>query len=64
MVLIRSVVLLLLVTAGILFAMYAATGQLRYKKLGLILLKWTLAAAFAFFAVLIVLNFAEAGSLY
>jgi len=37
-----------------LFVFYAATGQDRFKRLGLAILRWTLVAAFGFFAVLIV----------
>jgi len=48
-----TVLLLLLVAIGC-FVMYIATGQARYKARGLTLLKWTLGAAFVFFAVLIV----------
>jgi hypothetical protein len=33
--------------------MFAATGQARYKRVGLVILKWTVFAALAFFAVLI-----------
>lgn len=50
----RAAILLLLVAAGVLFAFYAGTGDARYKRYGLVLLKWTLIAAFGFFAVLIV----------
>ena len=39
--------------AAVLFVFYAGTGQARYKRWGLITLKWTLIAAFGFFAVLI-----------
>ncbi|MGO4395584.1 hypothetical protein AB4Z46_29935 [Variovorax sp. M-6] len=53
MLLFRSAILLLLLVAGVSFAFYAATGQLRYRRFGWILLKWTLLAAFGFFAVLI-----------
>jgi hypothetical protein len=53
MALVRGLVVLMLVVAGLCFAMYAGTGEPRYKKLGLIVLKWTLVAAFAFFAGLI-----------
>jgi len=35
------------------FSFYAATGQERYKRIGMLALKWTLIAAFGFFAVLI-----------
>ncbi|CAA9425269.1 MAG: hypothetical protein AVDCRST_MAG51-2299 [uncultured Ramlibacter sp.] len=50
----RWAILLLLLGAGACFAFYAATGQVRYRKWGLVVLKWTLLAAFGFFAVLIV----------
>ena len=53
MLLFRWAILLLLITAGVCFACYAATGQQRFKKVGLVTLKWTLIAAFGFFAVLI-----------
>jgi hypothetical protein len=49
----RWLILLLLVSAGVLFALFAITGQLRFKHYGLRILKWTLLAAFIFFAVLI-----------
>ena len=53
MLLFRWAIFFLLLTAGVLFAFYAGTGQARYKRLGLITLKWTLIAAFGFFAVLV-----------
>lgn len=53
MLLFRWAILVLLLAAGVLFAFYAATSQVRYKRFGLIILKWTLIAAFGFFAVLI-----------
>ncbi len=53
MLLFRWAILLLLITAGVCFAFYAATGQQRFKRVGLVTLKWTLIAAFGFFAVLI-----------
>jgi hypothetical protein len=49
----RWAILLLLIGAGICFALYAGTGQARFKRWGLDVLKWTLAAAFGFFAVLL-----------
>jgi hypothetical protein len=49
----RWVVLLLLVACAVCFAFYAGTGQVRFRDYGLRLLKWTLAAGFLFFAVLI-----------
>ncbi len=48
----RWAILLLLLAAGVCFAFYAGTGQERYKRWGLVVLKWTLLAAFGFFAVL------------
>jgi hypothetical protein len=53
MLLFRSAILLLLLVAGASFALYAVTGQVKYRRLGWIVLKWTLLAAFGFFAVLI-----------
>lgn len=53
MALARTVVLLLLLTVIVLFVFYAVTGQDRFKRRGLSILKWTLIAAFGFFAVLI-----------
>ena len=53
MLLFRWAIFFLLLAAGVLFAFYAGTGQARYKRLGLITLKWMLIAAFGFFAVLV-----------
>lgn len=53
MLLVRSIILLLLLAAIMLFMLYAGTGQVRFKRFGLAILKWTLIAAFGFFAVLI-----------
>jgi hypothetical protein len=53
MLLFRWLILLFLLTAVVAFMFYAGTGQARYKRFGLIILKWTLIAAFGFFAVLI-----------
>lgn len=53
MLLLRWLILLLLIAAGVCFAFYAATGQVRYRRWGLVTLKWTLIAAFGFFGVLI-----------
>ena len=43
--------MLLLFVAVLCF--YAGTGQARYKRLGFVVLKWTMIAAGVFFAVLI-----------
>jgi hypothetical protein len=52
MLLFRWVIMLFLLAAAVCFAFYAGTGQERFKRYGLITLKWTLIAAFGFFAVL------------
>jgi hypothetical protein len=49
----RWLVLLLLVGAALCFAMYAGTGQLRWRAHGLRILKWAVVAGFTFFAVLL-----------
>lgn len=54
MLIVRWLVLLLLVAAAICFVLFVVTGQVRYKRMGLVILKWTVFAALAFFAVLIV----------
>jgi hypothetical protein len=51
-VLFRTAMLLLLLAAGVCFAFYAGTAEPRFKRYGLIIFKWTLVAAFVFFAVL------------
>ena len=53
MLLFRWAILLSLLVAGVSFAFYAATGQQRFKRLGVVLLKWTVLAALGFFAVLV-----------
>ena len=50
----RAVMLLLLLGSAVCFAAYAITADARFKRYGLVILKWTLAAAFVFFAVLFV----------
>jgi len=53
MLLFRWAILLLLLVAGACFAFYAGTGRAKYRRVGWIVLKWTLLAAAGFFAVLI-----------
>ena len=50
----RAGIFLLLLGAAVLFGLYAWTGEPRYKRLGLVTLKWTIVAALGFFAVLII----------
>ncbi len=49
----RWTLMLLLLAAGVCFAFYAGTGRPHFRRWGLLLLKWTLLAAFGFFGVLI-----------
>ena len=49
----RFLMLLLLVASAISFALYAATGQSRFRTFGFRVLVGALAAGFVFFAVLI-----------
>lgn len=53
MLIVRWIATLLLLASAVSFAFYVGTGQPRYRRLGLVILKWTLIAAFVFFAVLI-----------
>jgi hypothetical protein len=53
MLLFRWLILMLLLGAVVSFSFYIGTGQPRFKRFGWQVLKWTLIAAFAFFAVLI-----------
>ena len=55
----RWAVTVLLVAAAVCFVIFAVTGKQRYKQVGLKLLLGTLAAAFVFFAVLIVENLVQ-----
>ena len=50
---VRGLIYFLLLTAGVCFALYAATGDQRYKRWGLVTLKWTVLAGLGFFGVLI-----------
>ena len=53
MLLFRGAMMLLLIAAGVSFAFYVGTGQARFKRFGLLVLKWTILAALGFFGVLI-----------
>ena len=53
MLLFRWLMLLLLLAAAVCFAFYAGTGQVRYRRWGWMVFKWTLIAGFVFFGVLI-----------
>jgi hypothetical protein len=53
MMIFRLVFGLLLVCGLLCFAMYIGTGQAVWRGRGLVIVKWTVLAAFGFFAVLI-----------
>ena len=53
----RWLLILLMLAAGACFALFAITGQPRFKRYGLLILKWTLVSAFGFFAILTVERF-------
>ncbi len=59
MIIFRWMIPTLFVVAGVLFAFFIFTGDPRYKRLGLWVLISTIAAAFAFFAILIAINLLE-----
>ena len=54
MLIFRWLAMLLLLAVAVSLAFYAVTGQPRYKRLGLIILKWTVIAAAFFFAVIFI----------
>ncbi len=54
MLLFRWLFFLLLLAAGVFFALFMVTGRPHYKRWGWVIFKWTLLAALGFFAVLIV----------
>jgi uncharacterized membrane protein len=49
----RLVIGLLLFAALICFAMFIATRQPRWRRIGIVIIKWTLIAGLAFFGALI-----------
>ena len=53
MLLFRWLILLLLLGSVVSFMFFIGTGNPRFKRYGLLTLKWTLMAAFGFFAVLV-----------
>ncbi len=53
MLIVRALVLLLLVTGLVCFALYVGTGQRRFRVLGVRIVQWTVIAGLGFFAVLI-----------
>ena len=53
MLIFRWIVLLLMVAGVLCFAMYIGTSNVRWRELGVRIVKWTVMAGLAFFAVLI-----------
>jgi hypothetical protein len=53
MLIVRWIVLLLLVAGALSLAMYVATGEARWRRLGIVIVKWTVVAGLGFFAVLV-----------
>ena len=53
MIVFRALLLLLLIAAMVCFGLYVGTGERRWLRLGLAIVKWTLIAAFGFLAVLL-----------
>ena len=53
MLIFRWIVRLLLVAGALSLAMYVATGEARWRGLGIRIIKWTVIAGLAFFAVLV-----------
>ncbi|MDH4464804.1 MAG: hypothetical protein QE290_12325 [Acidovorax sp.] len=46
--------LALLLAAAVCFGLYAVTGQVRYKRIGFAIFKWTVIAGVGFFTVLLI----------
>lgn len=50
----RALLLILALAAVLAFGAYIVTGQTRFRRWGLTILKWTLGTAVVFFATLII----------
>ena len=53
MLIFRWIILLLLVAGALSLAMYIGTGQARWRRTGILIIKWTVIAGLGFFAVLV-----------
>jgi hypothetical protein len=49
----RWIFLMAMLAAIVCFALYAGTGQVRFRRYGLVTLKWSLIAGLGFFGVLV-----------
>jgi len=54
MLFLRWVVFALLAVSVVCFVIYLSSGDVRYRRLGVVIMKWTILAALGFFAVLII----------
>lgn len=59
MFLFRFLLFFLLGGAALCFVLYVATGKAHFRRWGILILKWTLIAAFFFFGVLIISHVAH-----
>lgn len=48
----RGLLFLLLIASALSWACYLVTGQMRYRRWGIVILKWAVGAGLSFFAVL------------
>jgi len=53
MLIVRWVLLLLMLAAVVCFGLYIATGQARWRHLGVVIVKWVVLAGLSFFGILI-----------
>jgi len=53
MLIFRWIILLLLVAGALSLGMYIGTGQARWRRIGILIIKWTVIAGLGFFAVLV-----------
>ncbi len=49
----RWIFMLLALAAVVCFAFYIGTGEMRFRRIGVLILKWSVTAGLAFFAVLL-----------
>jgi hypothetical protein len=54
MLIVRWLALFLLLASAVSFGLFLATGRVFYKRLGLVVLKWTVIAAVVFFGVIFI----------
>ena len=52
MLIFRWLATLLILASALSFVFYLGTGRPKYKRLGILIFKWTVIAALAFFAIL------------